>query len=44
MFTKEINKVSLKSNGDKRIQPIDSIKTYAYGTKKDIACEKKEIK
>ena len=26
------------------MQPIDSIETYAYGTSKDLVCEKEEIK
>ena len=42
--TKEINKIALSSNDDKRMQSIDSIETYAYGTSKylisdeDIKC------
>ena len=35
VFTKEINKIVLSSNDDKRMQSIDSIETYAYGTSKD---------
>ena len=34
----------VSSNDGERIQPIDSIKTYAHGTSKDIVCKKKEIK
>ena len=30
--TEEINKIALSSNHDKRIQLIDSIETYAFGT------------
>ena len=37
-----LNKLS--SNDDKRMQSIDSIKTYAYGTSKDLVREKEEIK
>ena len=44
IFTKEINKIALSSNDDKRIQSIDSIETYAYGTSKDLVREKEEIK
>ena len=42
--TEEINKISLRSNDDKRMQPIHSIETYAYGTSKDLVKEKEEIK
>ena len=35
-FTEEINKISLSSNDDIRIQSIDSIKTYADVTSKDL--------
>ena len=31
-FTEEINKITVRSNDDKRMQSIDSIETYAYGT------------
>ena len=34
----------LSSNDDKRVQSIDSIETYAYGTSKDLVSEKEEIK
>ena len=39
-FTEEINKIALSSNNDKRIQSIDSIKTHAFGTRKDLLSEK----
>ena len=32
VFTEEINKVSISSNDDKRIQDFDGITTHAYGT------------
>ena len=35
VFTEQVNKIALSANDDKRIQSIDSIKTYAYGTSKD---------
>ena len=35
VFTEEFNKITLSSNDDKRIQPIDSIETYAQGTSKE---------
>ena len=34
VFTEETNKIDLSSNYDKRMQSIDSIETYAYGTSK----------
>ena len=36
VFTEETNKIALSSNDDKRMQLIDLIKTYAYGTSKDL--------
>ena len=44
VFTEEINKIALSSNDDKRMQSIDSVETYAYGTSKDLVSEKEEIK
>ena len=44
VFTEKINKIALGSNDDKRIQSIDSIKTCAYGTSKDLVSDKEEIK
>ena len=44
VFTEKINKIALSSNDDKRMQSIDSIKTYADGTSKDLISEKEEIK
>ena len=34
----------MSSNDNKRIQSIDSIETYTYGTSKDLVCEKEETK
>ena len=34
----------LSSNNDKRIQSIDSIKTYAHQKRKDLVCTEEEIK
>ena len=31
-------------NDDKKLQTIDSIETYAYGTSKDLVCKKEKIK
>ena len=44
VFTEEINKVALSSSDDKRMQSIDSIETYAYGTSKDLICKEENIK
>ena len=44
VFTEEIKKTALSSNDDKRMQSIDSIETYEYGTSKDLESEKEEIK
>ena len=43
MFTEEVNKIALSANDYKRIQLIDSIETYAYGTSKGLVCKKEEI-
>ena len=43
IFTEEINKIALSSNDDKRMQSIDSIETYAYGTSKNLVSEKKRL-
>ena len=43
VFTKEINKIALSSNDDKRIKSIDLVETYVYGTKKDLIGKKREI-
>ena len=40
VFTAEIKKTALSSNDDKIIWSIDSIKTYAYGTSRDLICKK----
>ena len=32
VYTKEINKIALSSNDDKRLQTFDGITTYPYGT------------
>ena len=43
VFTEEIDKITLISNDDQRIQSIDSIETYACGTSKDVVSEKEVI-
>ena len=37
---KKIRKIPLSLNNDKRMQSIDSIKTYAYETSNDLVSEK----
>ena len=44
VFTEEINKTTLSSNDDKRMQLIDSIETYVYRTSKDLVSEPEVIK
>ena len=44
VFTEEINKIALSSNDDKRMQSVNSIETYAYGTSKDLTCKKDKNK
>ena len=44
VFTEEINKITLSSNDDKRMQSIDWIESYAYGIRKNLMCEWDEIK
>ena len=43
-FTEKKNKIVLRLNDDKRIQSIDLIETYAYGTNKNLLSEKENIK
>ena len=40
---KEISKIALSSNGDKRMQSIDSIEPYAHGMSKDLIGKKEKI-
>ena len=44
VFTKEINKIALGLNDDKRIQSIHSIETYAHGMSKDLIWKKEKSK
>ena len=44
VFTEKINKITLSSNDNKRIQSIDSIEKYAYGISKDLVSDKQEVK
>ena len=43
VFTEEINKITLSSNDDKRMQSIDSLETYAYGKSLDLVNKKEGI-
>ena len=44
VFTEEFNKIAISANDDQRRQSIDSIKTYANETSKDLVSKKEEIK
>ena len=39
VYTEEVNKISLTSNDDKRLEPFDRVKTYPYGTNAFKVCE-----
>ena len=39
MYTEEIKKIALSSNDDKRLQTLDKITTYPYGTNAFKVCE-----
>ena len=43
IFTEKVNKIVLSTNNDKRIQTVNSVGTYAYGTSKDLV-KKKRLK
>ena len=40
-FIEKVKKIALLANEDKRIQSIDSIETYAYGTSKILVYKKR---
>ena len=44
VFPKQVNKIALSANDDKRIQSCDSVERYTYGTNKEILQKKEEIK
>ena len=44
MPAEEIHKIALSSNDDKRMQSIDLLRAYAYGTSQDLVYGKEEIK
>ena len=39
VYTKEVNKIALSSDDDKRLQTFDGIETYPYGTNAFKVCE-----
>ena len=39
VYTEQINKITLSSNDDKRLQTFDKITTYPYGTNAFKVCE-----
>ena len=39
VYTEEVNKITLSSNDDKRLQTFDRIRTYPYGTKAFKGCK-----
>ena len=43
VFTEEGNKIALSANHDKRMQSIDSMEKYTYGTSKGLLCIKKRL-
>ena len=43
VFTLENDKIALSLIDDERMQSIDSIETYAYGSSKDLLSKKEEI-
>ena len=42
VFTVKVNNIALSANNDKRIQSIDSVETYSYGTNREIIHRKKK--
>ena len=43
VLTEEVNRIAFNANDNKRIQSIDSIETYAYGTSKELVCKNKKL-
>ena len=39
LYTKEVNKIALSNDDDKRLQTFDKIRTYPYGTNAFKVCE-----
>ena len=38
-YTEEVNKITLSSDGDKRLQTFNRVTTYPYGTQAGKVCE-----
>ena len=43
MYTKEVNKIALDSNDDKRLQTFDRVTTHPYGTNAFKVCESETL-
>ena len=43
VYTKEVNKIALNSNDDKRLQTFDRVTTYPYGTNAFKVCESETL-
>ena len=43
VYTEEVNKITLSSDDDKRLQTFDKIETYPYGTNAFKVCERKML-
>ena len=43
VYTEEVNKIGLSSNGDKRLQTCDNVTTYPYGTNAFKFCESEMV-
>ena len=39
VYTEEVNKIAINSNDDRRLQTLDGITTYPYGTNAFKVCE-----
>ena len=44
MYTEEFNQIALSGNDNKRLQTLDKITTYAYGTNVFKVCENEMMK
>ena len=43
VYTEEVNKITLSSNDDKRLQTFDRVTTYPYGTNAFKVCESETL-
>ena len=44
MYIEEVNKISISSNDDKRLQTFDKVTTYPYGANAFRVCESETLK